>query len=130
MRISDWSSDVCSSDLEVVLKKCRCRPFSGQRVVLHHGNYLMEQAGGVARVGGGRPILSVGFQPYNSVAAPREHGLNQFFALEPLSSFARERVSCGSPNLRMLRCCRSQPLQPTPPFEIGRAPVLTPVTTS
>src|SRR3546814_3657588 len=93
MRISDWSSDVFSSDL---LKKCRCRPFSGQRVVLHHGNYLMEQAGGVARVGGGRPILSVGFQPYNSVAAPREHGLNQFFALEHLSSFARERVSCRS----------------------------------
>src|SRR3546814_967037 len=68
----------------------------------------MEQAGGVARVGGGRPILSVGFQPYNSVAAPREHGLNQFFALEHLSSFARERVSCGSPNLSMLRCCRSE----------------------
>src|SRR3546814_4900667 len=126
MRISDWSSDVCSSDLEVVLKKCRCRPFSGQRVVLHHGNYLMEQAGGVARVGGSRPILSVGFQPYNSVAAPREHGLNQFFALEHLSSFARERVSCGSPNLSMLRCCRSQPLQTTTPIvthQIGRAHV-------
>src|SRR3546814_4423622 len=76
----------------------------------------MEQAGGVARVGGGRPILSVGFQPYNSVAAPREHGLNQFFALEHLSSFARERVSCGSPNLSMLRCCRSQPLQTTTPI--------------
>src|SRR3546814_9017952 len=65
MRISDWSSDVCSSDL---------------------------------------------------VAAPREHGLNQFFALEHLSSFARERVSCGSPNLSMLRCCRSQPLQTTTPI--------------
>src|SRR3546814_21196234 len=76
----------------------------------------MEQAGGVARVGGGRPILSVGFQPYNSVAAPREHGLNQFFALDHLSSFARERVSCGSPNLSMLRCCRSQPLQTTTPL--------------
>src|SRR3546814_16745022 len=109
MRISDWSSDVCSSDLhiadvaseergfrvsgaheaqqapcvapyvqnalavnfdvfgialikqeashrqtariEVVLKKCRCRPFSGQRVVLHHGNYLMEQRSEERRVG-------------------------------------------------------------------------------
>src|SRR3546814_4601634 len=36
MRISDWSSDVCSSDLEPTAGYCRCRAVPGVRCVQLH----------------------------------------------------------------------------------------------
>src|SRR3546814_19741727 len=57
MRISDWSSDVCSSDLqEVVLAEAR-----GDAVVEHHAVFAEHQA--VTPVADGELVPGVGVDP-------------------------------------------------------------------
>src|SRR3546814_1860822 len=43
MRISDWSSDVCSSDLSKACPRWRHRGLSQDRVVVHRGQALLPQ---------------------------------------------------------------------------------------
>src|SRR3546814_3926429 len=68
MRISDWSSDVCSSDLRLEIIETRIAGHDRRRLSQRHQHVaiaaqvaerrrLVDQRSGVARIGGERPVV-------------------------------------------------------------------------
>src|SRR3546814_7967794 len=93
MRISDWSSDVCSSDLDLEL-----RPL-GLEIVLHHGEHARRTAGrgGDVEAIGGEPADhavvadEAVFAQKQAVAATAGRQLGPGIGVHPVHEFCRIR---------------------------------------
>src|SRR3546814_19732265 len=98
MRISDWSSDVCSSDLRAYRTHTRSSFLLSVRIVIYRGFRLLDlrEFMGIPAAGGSQLSVSEGDLPETEADLPESGCGGPRSAVPPRSEARRVGKECGS----------------------------------